>query len=300
MGASQSTSDNVTVVRLLPGAVRRAGLRSDATLRECVWGAGQPGRGAREAAVQRLAGPGERLAQPAGARPLRRLLPLAMLRLSSLLAGKRRRPGARGRGVSSARAPPAGLVYTQAGDACATTRSSRRAQRTASRAATPEAGRGFQRRAPRLLGSPCKPAPRQHARSLRCPTPRRSSPAIVAAYEAGKADAEQEARRHASALARDLAAAEAAAHIVAAEEHAAASAAEEVRSAVATGKPPLRKVPCETYRERVVACYRYQREQAESTGEALSVLSLRCAGDVENLERCAHVEIKRHMHPDRR
>ena len=136
--------------------------------------------------------------------------------------------------------------------------------------------------------------------SPRRPPPRRSSPAIVAAYEAGKADAEQEARRHASALARDLAAAEAAAHIVAAEEHAAASAAEEVRSAVATGKPPLRKVPCERFRERVVACYRYQREQAEATGEALSVLSLRCAPDVEHLERCAHTEIKRHMHPDRR
>jgi hypothetical protein len=132
-----------------------------------------------------------------------------------------------------------------------------------------------------------------------CPI-RREEGAMRAAYDQGKTDAEQGARQHAFQVAQQLAAAEAASRVVNAEEEGTARARLAIKTASAGGRAPFGSVPCSGEREKVVACYRFQKAEAATGGAPFWERSLQCGKLVTDLESCSHVETAALLRPSAR
>jgi len=126
----------------------------------------------------------------------------------------------------------------------------------------------------------------------------RPEKSLQEAFKAGKDSADRAARRHASALARDLAAAEAAARVVQAEEVASKMAMDEVKTAArGAQRNPFRPVPCKGERDKVVACYEGQRQRSKTADVPFATLSLKCQDVVALFEKCADAESSAMVRP---
>jgi len=140
----------------------------------------------------------------------------------------------------------------------------------------------------------------RHFRSVSLWGVRREASAVAAAFAEGKREGERESRTRSLALAKDLAAADAASRVVAAEEMAAKTAAAAARTAAATGRPPFREIPCGPQRSAVAACYAHQQKASGESGVPLHARVLRCAGEVREFEACSQAETSALLRPGAR